>query len=119
MFLRQVSPKLQAVIGYRRDRDRVGLAVPQQQKSLVARFVEAVSVDLKPHIKFERVGILPTIAGTDKCDRAEIQRVTEDHNHDHDDAVDLDEETAEALREIAQSDLSVAECAAAILRANE
>jgi len=45
--------------------------------------------------------------------------VTDDHNHDHNDAVDLDEETAEALREIAQSDLSVAECAAAILRADE
>jgi hypothetical protein len=44
---------------------------------------------------------------------------TDDHNHDHDDAVELDEETAEALREIAQSELSVAECAAAILRANE
>gem|GEM_PF-3647244 len=48
-----------------------------------------------------------------------MQRVTDDHNHDHDDAVDLDEETAEALREIAQSDLSVSECAAAILRADE
>jgi hypothetical protein len=45
--------------------------------------------------------------------------VTDDHNHDHDDAVDLDEETAEELREIAQSDLSVSECAAAILRADE
>jgi len=59
------------------------------------------------------------IPGKDKCDRAEIQRVTDDHNHDHDDALNLDEETAEALREIAQSDLSVAECAAAILRADE
>jgi hypothetical protein len=45
--------------------------------------------------------------------------VTDDHEHDHDDALDLDEETAEALREIAQSELSVAECAAAILRADE
>jgi hypothetical protein len=45
--------------------------------------------------------------------------VTDDHDHDHDDVIDLDEETAEALREIAQSDLSVAECAAAILRADE
>jgi hypothetical protein len=45
--------------------------------------------------------------------------VTDNHEHDHDDALDLDEETAEALREIAQSELSVAECAAAILRADE
>ena len=45
--------------------------------------------------------------------------MTDDHNHDHDDTVELDEETAETLREIAQSDLSVSECAAAILRADE
>ena len=71
------------------------------------------------YVKIQRVAVHFTVVGTDKCDRAEIQRVTDDHDHDHDDAVDLDEETAEALREIAQSDLSVAECAAAILRANE
>jgi len=51
--------------------------------------------------------------------RVEKQRVTDNHDHDHDDTVELDEETADALREIAQSDLSVAECAAAILRAAE
>jgi len=70
-------------------------------------------------VKIRVCKVFYDISGTDKCDRTEMQRVTDDHNHDHDDAVDLDEETAEALREIAQSDLSVSECAAAILRADE
>ena len=71
------------------------------------------------YVNIQRVAVDFTVVGTDKCDRTEMQRVTDDHDHDHEDAVDLDEETAEALREIAQSDLSVAECAAAILRADE
>jgi len=89
---------------------------PVRKESLYDRSVEGISVDFNIDVA---LAVPFAIAGTDKCDRVEKQRVTDDHNHDHDDVVDLDEETAEALREIAQSDLSVSECAAAILRANE
>jgi len=45
--------------------------------------------------------------------------MTESHLHEHDEDIELDEGTVEDIREIAQSDLSVSECAKAILRAVE